>query len=174
MHSMSTLSHRKYYMNHMSMTCRFILDFLGPQWAIGATLFPTYYVISRRYGPQCHPYEDLAIQGTVCPHWAVGAIVYQSNIYLVIPDILCPQWVLGATIWTTCRSSYFRAFWVSSEPWEPVFIYIYILLTCRYCHFWAFWIPCEQLFHAQANLVIQMSYMPNKPWETLYIKVIYI
>ena len=83
--------------------------------------------------PQCHSYEDLTIQGILCPHWALGATTYSSNIHLAI---LCPQWALGARdilgilglqwavgtiVWTMCRSIYFQVFLF---PWEQLYIIV--------------------------------------------------
>ena len=157
MHSGSTLSHRRFYnMNHISMTCRFSHSRLS--WS---PLEPLYlwlnYVIStpklpnESWEPQCHPYDDLAFQGVLCPHWALRAIKFLSNMHLTL---LCPRWALGATIWTTCIASYFRAFQVSNDPWEPIYIYIYIYIYAGWWLRFTLTFGSHSIIHL-TNLTIQ-------------------
>ena len=153
MHSGSTLSHRRFYMNHISMTCRFSHSRLSSSPVSHRSQFiydlftslPGIMDASEPWELQCHSlfhaHGNLAIQGVICPHRALGDIIYQCSLHLAILDVLCPPWALGArgisgilglqwavrtTVWITCISIHFQVFLF---PWEQLYIIVIYILA---------------------------------------------
>ena len=174
----SPVSHRSHYMRH-AMIYPFP-DILFRQWALGATSY------------QCHVHVE--VRCIMCPHWAPGAPMLQNPLHLAILDVLGPLWAIWATIWTTSRSIHFQTFMSPLSPGSHLISMSYTysrsmhyvsplspgshqaLTPFTFSYFGrsgslraigaTIWIKSRSIHY-------QTFFVPNEPWEPLYINIMY-
>ena len=85
----------------------------------------------------------------LCPQWALGATSYQCHIHIAVRCIMCPHWAPRAS-----RLQHPLHLAISDVPGPLLAIGVTIWTTSRSIHF-------------------QIFFVPNEPWEPLYINVMY-
>ena len=141
---------------------------LGPQWAIGATIWNTSR--SSHLRTLCVPTEP------------IGANIYQNFIHQAIQGVVVPQWAVGATVWAASRSLQFWTFCVHNQltlrQWH-----MYQAIQCVMCPQWALgatilqhhvhpvtlgplvlqWVLGATIWTTSRSIHFQTFYVPNEP-----------